>query len=230
MERAAGFSQCSPPLLDALVAEGAVGRLAGGETLLRRGERSDHLMMVVEGALESRIVLESGRRHLLAFVLPGMFVGFLSIIDGGPLPHDLVAHLPTIVLRIPVAVVQRLRRTSQELHAAFELQMAARSRRLYDKVAESLLYTLRERLALELAQLSEDVGVERVGRWTIALRLSQADLADLLGASRQSVNTELRALQAAGLLRIAREQIEIADLGQLRAVGAGAPARQASRV
>lgn len=220
MERAPGFSQCSAALLDDLVAEGHLTRLAAGDTLLRRGERSDCLVMVIEGALESRLILDSGRRHLLSFLLPGMFVGFLSIIDGGPLPHDAVAHLPSIVLRMPAATVQRLRRMSQELHLAFELQLADRSRRLYDKVAESLLYPLRERLALQLVQLAESVALRRAGGWTIALRLSQADLADLLGASRQSVNTELRALQAAGLLRVAREYMEIPDLDKLRAFGA----------
>lgn len=219
MERAPGFAQCSAALRDELVAQGRLSRLAAGEVLLQRGQRSDYFVMVIEGALEARIVLEGGRRHLLAFVLPGMFHGFLSIIDGGPQPHDVVAHLPSIVLRIPAAEVQRLRLVSQELHVAFELQMAARSRRLYDKVAETLLYPLRQRLAHELAQLAESVGLERAGRWTITLRLSQADLADLLGASRQSVNTELRALQAAGLVSIAREQIEIPDLDNLRAVG-----------
>ncbi|MFO1220522.1 MAG: Crp/Fnr family transcriptional regulator [Burkholderiaceae bacterium] len=220
MERAPGFSQCSAALLDELVAEGLLVRLAAGETLLRRGERCDGLVMVIEGALESRLVLDTGRRHLLSFVLPGMFVGFLSVIDGGPLPHDVVAHRPAIVLRMPAATVQRLRRASLELHLAFELQLADRSRRLYDKLAESLLYPLRARLALQLVQLAESVGLRRADGWTIALRLSQADLADLLGASRQSVNTELRALQAAGLLRIAREHMECPDLDKLRAVGA----------
>lgn len=220
MERAPGFSQCSAALLDELVAEGLLVRLSAGETLLRRGEHSDCLVMVTEGALESRLILDSGRRHLLGLGLPGMFIGFLSIIDGGPMPHDVVAHLPSIVLRLPAATVQRLRRTSHELHLAFELQLADRSRLLYDKLAESLLYPLRERLALQLIQLAESVGQQRAGGWTIALRLSQADLADLLGSTRQSVNSELRALQAAGLLRIAREHMEIPDLDKLRAINA----------
>lgn len=216
MERATGFSRCSAALLDELVAEGLLDRLDPGEMLQRRNERCDHLLMVIEGALESRIVLEGRRRHLLGFLLPGMFAGFLPLIDGGALPQDVLAHLPSIVLRIPAATVQRLRTSSHELHVAFELQLAERSRRLYDMVADSMLYSLRERLALLLLQLAEGAGIERSGQWTIALRLSQADLADLLGASRSSVNIELRALQAQGLLRVAREMTEIPDLGKLQ--------------
>lgn len=217
MERATGFSRCPAALLDELVAEGLLERLAVGDMLQRRNERCDHLLMVIEGALESRIVIEGRRRHLIGFLLPGMFAGFLPLIDGGTMPHDVLAHLPSIVLRMPAATVQRLRRGSHELHVAFELQLAERSRRLYDMVAESMLYSLRERLALQLVQLAEGAGVERAGQWTIALRLSQADLADLLGASRGSVNIELRALQAEGLLRIARERMEIPDLAKLQA-------------
>lgn len=218
IERAPGFRLCSAALLDELVTEGLLSRFAIGETLVRRGERSDYLLMVIEGALEARIMLDTGRRHLLSFLPPGAFNGFLSIIDGGSQPHDLIAHLPSIVLRVPVATVQRMRCASRELHVAFERQLANRSRRLYDAIMESLHYPLHERLALRLVELADSVGFEREGRWTIALRLSQADLADLLGASRQSVNSEMRALQAAGMLRIARELIEISDLDKLRAL------------
>ena len=81
--RAPGFDRCGATLIDELVASGELARLATGDAVTRRGQRCDHLVLVVEGALEARISVSDGRRHLLAFVLPGLLIGFLSVIDGG---------------------------------------------------------------------------------------------------------------------------------------------------
>ena len=213
--RAPGFDRCGATLIDELVASGELARLATGDAVTRRGQRCDHLVLVVEGALEARISVSDGRRHLLAFVLPGLLIGFLSVIDGGPQPHDAVAHLPTIVLKMPCDAVRRLRASAPLLHQAFEVQLAERARRLYAARAENMLFPVRERLARERGRLAASVGVQRDNRWTIGLGLSQADLADLLGAGRQAVNTQLSALQRSGLVRIGREQLDILDLAAL---------------
>jgi CRP-like cAMP-binding protein len=202
-----------------LVDNGELVRLAAADIFMRRGEPWDYLVMVVEGALETTITTKDGRRHFLAFVLPGMLLGLLSLIDDRPPPHDAAAHMPTIVLKTPAAVVRRQLALSLPLHSALEQQMALRSRLVYDSLAENILSTLGERLAKQLVSLVEQIGRKREGYWTIDLKLPQSDLADLLGASRQSVNAELRALQEAGLVRIARSRIDILDLEGLRVRG-----------
>lgn len=73
-----------------------------------------------------------------------------------------------------------------------------------------------ERLAHKLLQLVGDIGYPRDGCWMLNLLLRQADLAALLGGTRQSVNAELRALQAAGVVKVGRGAIAILDLPALR--------------
>jgi CRP-like cAMP-binding protein len=216
LARQSGFDRCPPQTLDALLADAEVQRLAAGELVAGRGRRCEHLLLVAEGALEARVVTGDGRRHLLALMLPGTLFGLLSIIDGQAQQHDAAAHVPSIVLKVPATEVRRQRSIDPALRAACEAQLTERSRRLYDALAARMLHPLGERLAGQLVQLAESVGVKREGGWTIALHLPQADLADLLGAGRQSVNLELRRLQQAGLLRVARSHIDVLDLQAMR--------------
>lgn len=214
---APGFEQCPVATIDALLEGAELARLKKGELLVRRGDQCECLILLVEGSLETSVATLDGRRHLLAFVLPGMMLGFLSFIDKGGVAHDAVAHTPALVLKMPFEQVQRQRATDPMLHFAFEVQLAQRSRRLYDLVAERMLHSLRERLASQLVELVGSFGLRRGESWTITLRLPQADLADLLGATRQSINHELRELECAGLIRIAHAHIDVLDLPALKA-------------
>ncbi|MDM0114793.1 Crp/Fnr family transcriptional regulator [Variovorax sp. J22R133] len=217
LEQAPGFDQCPAPTIDALLEGAGFVRLRKNEVLLRRGDPCDALILLVEGALESSIASGKGRRHLLTFILPGMLVGILPFVDGGGVVHDTVAHVPSVVLRMPAQVVRSQRATDPMLHIAFEVQLASRSRRLYDLVAEGMLHSLRERLSQQLLELVNSFGLQRGKEWTIALRLPQSDLADLLGATRQSVNNELRDMEDCGLIRIEHSHIDVLDLAALQA-------------
>jgi CRP-like cAMP-binding protein len=59
--RASGFQSCPTDLLDQLLADAEFVRLAAQEPLIRRGERVEHLMLVLEGVLHARISLGEGR-------------------------------------------------------------------------------------------------------------------------------------------------------------------------
>ncbi|MEJ8859558.1 Crp/Fnr family transcriptional regulator [Variovorax robiniae] len=173
--------------------------------------------MLVQGALHASIEAETGRRHLLTFVPPGMMVGLLPCMDDGRMVHDTVARIPSVVLKMAADVVRHQRNTVPSLRVAFDVQLAWRARGLYDMVAEQMLHSLRQRLSQQLVQLVTSFGKRRGREWEIVLRLPQADLADLLGASRQSINIELRALEKMALIRIRNSHIDVLDLAALRA-------------
>lgn len=214
--RSPGFQHCPVDLLDELGADADIVRLSAQELLVRRGERAEHLVMVVEGVLSARISISPNHRHLLAFLLPGMTVGFLSLVDAGPMPHDLVAHTPAVVLRVPMPTVRRLCLARHELMQAFHLQLAERLRTVYDTLVYSKTFSLRERVITQLVTLADSVGLRRGESWALALPMSQAELADLVGAGRQSVNAELQRLQALELVRVTRSHVEVLDLEGLR--------------
>lgn len=219
LARSPGFERCPETVLDALVRDAELRSLDAGDALFQRGQRCTALSLVVEGVIGASIRTDDGRRHLLTLVLPGHLLGFLSLIDGKPQPHDALAHRRTLVMDIPASTLHHLRSTEPSVRLACELQLVERSRRLYDAMAENMLFPLRERLARQLVALAAVVGVPQGRHWVIDVPLTQADLADLLGAGRQAVNGELRRLQTDGLVRIARSRLEILDLDALRARG-----------
>jgi CRP/FNR family transcriptional regulator, cyclic AMP receptor protein len=223
MERTPGFDRCPPSTIDALIESGVLMRLAKGDVLARRGDPNIGLVLPVEGSLVTSLSAPDGRRHLLAFLHPGVFFNFVPIIDDGPMAHDATAHMHSVVLKMPVEVVRRQRALDPTLHIAFEIQLAERSRRVYDMLSERMLLPLGQRLCRQLVSMVGYFGLQRGSEWTIAMELPQADLADLLGARRQSANVELRRLEDAGWIRLRRSHIDVLQLDALRAEAGGDP-------
>jgi CRP/FNR family cyclic AMP-dependent transcriptional regulator len=214
--REPGFDRCEADSIDGLLSGARLVRVARGDTVLRHGDALQDLVMVVDGVLEAGRQVGSGRRHLIALTYPGMVLGFLSCVDGGPVPHDTVAHVPSVLLLMPVEVVRRRRQIDASIRMAFEVQFAHRIRRLYDSLAEIRLLSLRQRLVKQLSTLVDSHGRQHGNEWHIDLDMPQSDLADLLGTTRQSANEELRALEREGLIRVARSRIVVLRLEALR--------------
>ena len=217
--REPGFDRCGKISIDALMESARLVSVARRETVHRYGEPLEDLVMVVDGVLEAGRQTGAGRRHLVAFTYPGMVLGFLPCVDGGPSPHDTVAHVASVLMLMPVDAVRKQRQIDASLRQAFEIQFADRIRRLYDGLAESMMLPLHQRLAKLLHTLVGSHGRQSGAEWHIELDTPQSDLADLLGATRQSVNEALRELERNGLIRLARSRITVVKLDAVRARG-----------
>jgi len=156
------------------------------------------------------------RTHRLAFAGAGALYGFISCVDGLANSHDVVAHTQTLAAGSPIATVRQLLASSSGLAQAFNVQLALRSRAIYDRLADSLTLRLSQRLARLLMQLCEHFGLMRGGVTVLSLRVSQTELADCLGASRQSVNEELRHLVEDHVVLLGRSEIKLLDLPALQ--------------
>jgi len=209
-----GFDRCAPDTIDELMAGASLARCERGDLVARIDEPFDHLCLVVEGVLEIRTLM-SGRRHLMMFLAAGELTGVLCCIDGKGQLHDVIAHSDVVLMYIPGDLIRRRRIIDPDLSVALELQLAYRSRRLYELLAGTSLLSLRARLARLLVQLESGFGIHRGVADIISLRLSQTDIADLLGTSRQWANRELNELETLGMIRVKRSSIEILDLNAL---------------
>lgn len=213
-----GFKECLPQTLDSLVAAGSMLRLGKGEALVLRGQPFDALCLVVQGSLETRILNPDGHRHLISFMQPGDVVGIISVLDGLGHINDLLARSAnTLVLRMPGPAVRELRLSDPGLGRAFEMQLAFRSRLLHERLAADSGIPIEARVARLLIALSSLYGEQRPGGLVLKIKISQEDLGDWLGVSRQSINAVLQALTAKALLRISYSRFTIADVDGLRA-------------
>lgn len=120
-------------------------------------------------------------------------------------PHDAYAHGPTTLLCVARNDFQKILSIHVELYEALMRLQARRIRQLFGLVEDLNTLPLRARLAKQLLHLARSYGVPCLsdGNETrIGLQLAQEEFAQLLGASRQRVNQELKAMEREGAIRI----------------------------
>jgi len=150
---------------------------------------------------------------------PGDVVGIISMLDGLGHINDLIARgANTLVLRIPGPAVRELRQSDPNLGRAFEMQLAFRSRLLHERLAADSGMPIEARVARLLVALSSLYGEPSSEGLTLKIKISQEDLGDWLGVSRQGINTVLKALTAKGLLKVSYSRLTIVNSDGLRMV------------
>lgn len=199
------FARCAPLLQEALLAQARVLDLGDGERLFARGEAARGLCCVIAGALRAGAVHADGRESLLAWVEPYQWFGEISLLDGQPRTHDAVADGATRLLVVP----QQSLALWLDAHPACWrdlARLACEKLRLVFTLIEDIAHLdLERRLAKRLWLMVTRAAGRRL------LRMPQEQLALLVGASRQSVNRELRKLARRGLLDLRYGRIEVRD-------------------
>jgi CRP-like cAMP-binding protein len=217
LERCLGFKECLPETIDALLNEANLKSLSKGEVLAHHNQHFDFLCLVVEGSLESSIVRDDGHRHLVHFLQPGDLVGVINLIDMQGQINNLASRFAgTTLLLIPGTPVRLLKKNAPDLSHALEMQMAFRSRLLYARLASDTSISFEARLARLLLTLANLYGLERSEGILLDVRISQEDLGDWLGVSRQRVNIATQLLKNEGLIDMSYSSITITRMDELK--------------
>jgi CRP/FNR family cyclic AMP-dependent transcriptional regulator len=203
------LAACGDEVIDALAAHARLQAVADGAAVAWRGRHDDRLLVVVRGMLEVSMASPEGRRHVLNVIGPGTVFGLIPVLDRQPWIHDARAQGPGELLRLHRdAVLDTMRRHPALAEAVVQL-LCARARKTYSLLAAQSLLELPARVARALLMLAGERG-------TPVLALPQADLADMLGVTRQSLNGQLRALARRGVVTLGRGRIELRDHAALR--------------
>ena len=213
----AGFDRCDLLVLDDLVQRGALERYGRDTLICRQGDESDGLTLVVDGVVAIGTWLGQRDAHLVGFLGAGQLHAILPALDGQLQELDMASHEACILMRFPNELVREGIQRDPRIQEALTQLLAHRTRVMYDKLRETTTLSVAQQLTCELDALARAYGAPRQLGLVIQLRLSQENLAQLLGASRQQVNGALQGLQAMGLLRISRQQITILDAAALEA-------------
>ena len=221
--RILGFRDCPAEVLDELVSSGRMHEFTKGECVVRRGDAFDRLGLLVTGSLESTMTRHDGHRHLAAILQPGDVVGLIPILDGLGNVNDLWTRTPSAMLLIPGAQIRQLRSRQPSLVLAFERQLAFRSRLLYERLSADPGVPLINRLANMLQIFVTLYGLPRDSEVVLDMKLSQTDLADWLGVTRQSINAAVKALELEGILSSRYSSVTIRDSAKLAAMAASLP-------
>jgi CRP-like cAMP-binding protein len=210
IETGAWFSKLSSPLRGAILSRAGVRRLADGTPLASRGAAAEEWCGVALGAVRISSVSLSGKQVTLTYAEPGTWFGDIALFDGLPRTHDADAHGPTTLLCVRKPDFRELLSQHVELYDALLRLNCRRLRLMFDQFEDLNTRPLRSRLARQLLLLAKSYGVPEGQQLRIGLALAQEDLAQLLGASRQRVNQELKGLEREGVLRVEPTRLVIA--------------------
>jgi CRP/FNR family transcriptional regulator, cyclic AMP receptor protein len=199
------FASLSPSLRHDILRCAYVKRYKDGELLAARGDPPEEWIACARGAVRVSSTSITGKQITLTYVEPGIWFGDVSIFDGDRRTHDAYAHGDTTVLCVAKADFKKILATHTELYEAMLRLQSRRIRQLFGLVEDLNTLPLRARLAKQLLHLVRSYGVPSLsdGReMRISLQLAQEELAQLLGASRQRVNQELKSMEREEAIRI----------------------------
>jgi len=208
------FSTLSPSLRHDILRCAYVKRYKDGELITARGEPPDQWIACAKGAVRVSSTSISGKQITLTYVEPGIWFGDVAIFDGDRRTHDAYAHGSTSVLCVAKADFKKILALHVELYEALLRLHARRIRQLYGLVEDLNTLPLRARLAKQLLHLVRSYGVPSLSDGSevrIGLHLAQEELAQLLGASRQRVNQELKSMEREETIRIEPGGLVICD-------------------
>ena len=212
------FSKLSLPLRDAILARSMVRRIGDGALMGSRGTPADEWCGVAKGAVRVSSVSLSGKQVTLTYVEPGVWFGDIALFDGLPRTHDANAHGETTLLVVRKPDFKDLLAQHAELYDALLRLNCRRLRLMFDVVEDLNTRPLAARLAKQILLLARSYGVLQGEEIRIGLQLAQEDLAQLLGASRQRVNQELKGFERDGAVRIEPTRLVVLSKDKLLAI------------
>jgi CRP/FNR family transcriptional regulator, cyclic AMP receptor protein len=208
------FSSLSPSLKHDILRCAYVKRYRDGDLISARGEPPEEWIACARGAIRVSSTSISGKQITLAYVEPGIWFGDVAIFDGDRRTHDAYAHGDSTILCVAKADFKKILATHVELYEAMLRLHSRRIRQLYGLVEDLNTLPLRARLAKQLLHLVRSYGVPSLSdanEVRIGLHLAQEELAQLLGASRQRVNQELKSMEREEAIRIEPGGLVIRD-------------------
>jgi CRP/FNR family cyclic AMP-dependent transcriptional regulator len=212
------FAKLSAQLRQAILDVARVRRLQDGESVAVRGAAAEEWCGVAAGAVRVSSVSLAGKQVSLTYVEPGAWFGDIALFDGLPRTHDANAHGATTLLVVRKRDFKALLAAHVELYDALLRLNCRRLRLMFDAIEDLNTRPLAARLARQLLLLARSYGIAQGQEIRIGLALAQEDLAQLLGASRQRVNQELKAFERAGAVRIEPTRLVVLSRDKLLAL------------
>ncbi|MGO8956065.1 MAG: Crp/Fnr family transcriptional regulator [Streptosporangiaceae bacterium] len=212
------------PLFEALTEQDADALRAGvidvrldrGERLFSEGDAGDKLYIILAGKIKLTKAAPDGRENLLSVHGPGEMFGELSLFD--PIPRTSSATAVTSARLAGLAHDDLRSWLSNRPEVAMHLlrALAQRLRRINDVKADLVFTDVPGRVAKALLDLSERFGVPTLEGLQVNHDLTQEELAQLVGASRETVNKALADFTARGWIQLAAKSVLVTETDRLR--------------
>lgn len=199
--------------LDALLLHARVEHYAAGRMIFAKGSPGRSMMAILTGSIRISTPSPAGPDILLTMLSAGEVFGEIALLDGADRTADATAITDCELLVLDHRDFIPFLERRADLCVLFLKLLCQRLRRTDQQLQEAMFGRLEGRIAMALVRLAQDE--PRLGVKGAALRITQQELAGMVGAARESVNKQLHVWQKEGLLRLGKRLIEIDDLAAL---------------
>lgn len=199
------FTQLSDHELEVVRSVASERTYAKNAVVLTEGEMGDSLYLIQSGKVKVVIGDEEGRELILKILGPGDFFGEMSMIDKQPRSASVTTIEPATFLVLSNAAFERCVEEAPRIANMVMRILAQRVREADRKIGTLALMDVYGRVASTLLELA----VYTNGKLVVGEKLSQQDLANMVGASREMVNRILKDLSERGFISIESKSITI---------------------
>lgn len=215
VRRAPLFAPLDDEAAEALLASMTQVEYNRGQILFHEGEPGDRLYVIVAGKVKLGRTSTDGRENLVTVLGPGEMLGELSLFDPGPRSLTATAVSDTVLAGLGHTDLQALLGQRPDVGRHMLQSLARRLRRTNDTLADMVFSDVPGRVAKALLDLSQRFGRQTDSGLLVAHELTQEELAQLVGASRETVNKALADFASRGWIRLEARAVALLDIERL---------------
>ncbi|SEM52998.1 Crp-like helix-turn-helix domain-containing protein [Syntrophus gentianae] len=191
-------------------------QLRKGGILFRKGDKGSAFFIIIKGLVKISVSSKLGDEVTLALLRNGDFFGEMALLDEQPRSADAVALEDSLLYVLDRNDFFPFLFKNENAVRSILRALSLRLRRADDLFTEISFLTVPARLAKRLVELAEPLESQRSEPKEYKIRMSQRELASMLGVTRESINKELKILKDKGLVETSRNSILIRDIDRLK--------------
>src|SRR3954469_4723934 len=209
------FSDLQPAAFDQLCRYARLTGLRRGATIFSKGDPGNSLYAVISGTVKMSTSSAEGRSAILNLIGTGEVFGEIALLDGRERTTDAIANSDCELYVIDRREFIPFLHQQPALAMKFVQLLCARLRRTSEHVEQIILQDLPGRLASALLRLSEKPKQPRAERTIV---ITQQEISEMVGMSRESINKQLRAWEHRNWVRLEHGAIVVRDVESLQAL------------
>lgn len=210
------FGKLNPSEIDSLVSYTRLERYTTGREVFAKGSPGQSLMAVLRGSIKISSLSDEGKEIVFGIINAGEIFGEIAVLDGEERSADATAMTDCELLVLNRRDFLHLLETRADLCMILLRILCRRLRQTSEQVEDVMFRHLESRVAKALLQLAESVGLHGLQSASVELHVSQRELGNMAGGSRESVNKILQNRHRQGLIDLGKASVLIRDLEALR--------------
>jgi len=182
-----------------------------GKELLVQGDPGDMMLILTEGTARVSMLTAGGREIVLAYAEPGAVLGEIALLDGGERTASVTATSAGTALQLGRNALRDFAASHPEFTWSLMQQLARRLRTADQTIESDRAYASGPRLARYLRRLIRKDAAETTHR----VELSQTELGNFAGMSREHINRQLRSWEESGVISLEQGRVRVLDVETL---------------